>query len=171
MKKVLFVAAALILILAVSSGALEWKSRVGTGVRGPLFAPMVKGSDYNFRAYEPFMMGLGGNFEVKYGLSNSLVLGLSAGYWYTYDDITAADDQSFKLCKKDNASTKLTTIPIGLTGQFYFIPESNVQPYLLAGLGIDIGSYEYYTTDEMYHIPSDNERDEGIIAVCNNCAD
>lgn len=150
MKKVIFVAVALTLILAVSSGALEWKSRLGIGLRGPLFAPMVKGSGYNFRAYEPFMMGLGSNFEVKYGLSNSLVLGLSAGYWYTYDDTSVADDQSFKLCKKDNASTKITTIPIGLTGQFYFIPESNVQPYLVAGLSIDMATYDYFQEDEKY---------------------
>lgn len=153
MKKVVFATIVLTIILAASSGALEWKSRLGVGVRGPLMAPMVKGSDYrgyNNISKEPFMMGLGGNFEVKYGLSNSLVLGLSAGYWYSYDDTLSADDQSFKLNKKDEASTKLTVIPIGLTGQYYFIPESNIQPYLVAGLGIDIATYEDLMANEKY---------------------
>ncbi len=151
MKKAITMALGILLFSATFSMAVEWKGRIGVGLRGPLFSPMITGSDYSgTSANEPFMMGLGSNLEVTYGLSNSLVLGLSGGYWYTYDDETATDDQSFKLNKDDNASIKLKVIPLSLTGQYYFIPESNVQPYLLAGLGIDLGKYEIIATGDSY---------------------
>ncbi|MCD6162068.1 MAG: OmpA family protein [candidate division Zixibacteria bacterium] len=143
MKKSVAATLIFILILASLANAVEWKSRMGGGLRGPLFSPMIKGNNYTgANSMEPFMMGLGTNLEVKYGLTNNIVLGLSGGYWYSYDDITAADDQSFKLCKDANASAKLKMIPLSLTGQFYFIPESNIQPYLLGGFGIDMAKYE-----------------------------
>lgn len=145
MKRLFVIALAILVATASLSMAVEWKSRMGVGLRGPMFAPMITGNAYTSaddKTNEPFMMGLGANLEFKYGLSNSLVLGLSAGYWSTYDDTAAADDQSFKLYKKENASTKLTVIPLGLTGQYYFIPESNVQPYLVGGLGLDMAKYK-----------------------------
>jgi outer membrane protein OmpA-like peptidoglycan-associated protein len=112
---------------------------------------MITGDNYQGAGtYEPFMMGLGPNFELKIGLTDSWVLGLGAGYWSTYDDITAEDDQSFKIYSKDNASTKLTNIPLSLTGQYYFIPESNVQPYLLLGLSMDMASYEHVASGESF---------------------
>ncbi|MCP4584133.1 MAG: OmpA family protein [candidate division Zixibacteria bacterium] len=147
MKRTLIIVLVLMLLSASVSMAIEWKGRKGLGLRGPLFAPMIAGDQYDGTGFgasnnEPFMMGLGGNLEFKYGLSNSLVLGLSGGYWFTYNDIVSTDDQSFKLNNEDNASIKLTVIPLGLSGQYYFIPESNVQPFLLAGLNIDMASYE-----------------------------
>ena len=142
MKKTIAIALLLLLASATVTMAVDWKGRVGVGPRGFLYSPMIKGSDYSgYSAVEPFMMGLGADLEIKYGLSSSWVLGLSGGYWYTYDDSTAADDQSFKLNNQDNASTKLTVIPLGLTMQYYFIPEGNVQPYLLAGLKMDLAKY------------------------------
>ena len=143
MRKSLVLVLVILLMGAVTTAtAVEWKSRLGVGLRGPLYAPMIKGDKYRGAdTIEPFMMGLGTNMEFKYGLTNSWVVGLSIGYWSTYDCTTAADDQSFKLYNKDNASTKLTTIPLSLTGQYYFIPESNVQPYLLLGLNMDIAKY------------------------------
>jgi outer membrane protein OmpA-like peptidoglycan-associated protein len=143
MRKAFIVSLAMLIVMASITSAVEWKSRTGLGLRGPLFAPMITGSNFSGNGTnEPFMMGLGANVEFKYGLSNSFVLGLSGGYWTTYDDKLAADDQSFKLNKKDNASTKLKVIPIGLTGQYYFIPESNVQPFLLGGLSLHMASFE-----------------------------
>lgn len=144
MKKSTVAATLIFILISVSlTNAVEWKSRIGVGLRGPLFSPMIKGDNYTgANSFEPFMMGLGTNLEIKYGLTNSLVLGLSGGYWYTYDDTIASDDQSFKLCKDANASVKLKMIPIDLTGQYYFIPESNIQPYLLGGLSIGMAKYE-----------------------------
>lgn len=144
MRKLFAVTIAIVLLLSAISMAVEWTDRFGIGLRGPLVAPMVKGSDYKgpSATYEPFMMGLGGNLELKYGFTKSIVMGLSGGYWYTYNDSTPAEDQSFKLFKKEGANTKLKVIPIGLTGQIYFLPESNVQPYLLAGIGLDLVSIE-----------------------------
>jgi len=154
------IAMALIFLVASSTFtmAVDWKGRLGVGPRGFLYSPMIKGDKFSgYLAVEPFMMGLGGDFEIKYGLSSSLVLGLSGGYWFTYDDSTAADDQSFKLNNQDNASTKLTVIPLSLTGQYYFIPEGSVQPYLLFGLKMDMAKYENlqaaggdYSTTDLY---------------------
>ena len=144
MKRLFAITLVILLLTASMTAAVEWKGRMGVGLRGPMFAPMVTGNAYtnDNGTSEPFMMGLGANLEFKYGLSNSLVLGLSGGYWSTYDDTLAADDQSFKLYKKDNASTKLTVIPLSVTGQYYFIPESNVQPYLIGGLSMDMAKYK-----------------------------
>jgi len=143
MKKVVIATLMFVLVLASLSNAVEWKERMGIGLRGPLFSPMIKGNDYSgANTNEPFMMGLGANLDVKYGLTDNIVIDLTLGYWYTYDDTLAADDQSFKLNKADNASTKLKMIPICLSGQYYFIPESNIQPYLLGGLSIDMAKYE-----------------------------
>jgi len=139
MKRLLIVSALICFVLISATVAEEWKSRIGFGVRGPLFAPMIKGDNM---ANEPFMMGLGADAELKFGVTNNLVIGLSGGYWSTYDDALATEDQSFKLNKKDNATFKYTAIPIGLTGQYYFMSESDVQPFLLGGLSMNLGKYE-----------------------------
>jgi OOP family OmpA-OmpF porin len=149
MKRLVILAMAMVLVLCAFGQAVEWNNRLGFGLRGPLVAPLIKGSDYR-PAYEPFMMGLGGNLEVKYGFTKSIVLGLSGGYWYTYNDSDATEDQSFKLFKKESASIKIKTIPIGLTGQLYFLPSSNVQPYLLAGVGLDLVSIEDIDSSKSY---------------------
>jgi outer membrane protein OmpA-like peptidoglycan-associated protein len=147
MKKSIALTISLIFILTSLSGAVDWKGRLGVGLRGPLYSPMIKGGDFSgVYTCEPFMMGLGGNVEIKYGLSRSLVLGLTGGFWYTYDDTVYSDDQSFKLNKSDNASTRLKVIPISLTGHYYFIPEGNIQPYLLGGLSMDLSKYEDLTS-------------------------
>lgn len=146
MKNKRLIAAVFLLTYVAVAGAVEWNGRFGFGLRGPLFSPMVKGPDYApsypRSAIEPFMMGLGGTFELKYGFTKSLVLNLSAGYWSTYDDSAAIEDQSFKLSDKKQASAKLISMPIGLTGQLLFIPSGNVQPYILAGVGIDMAKIE-----------------------------
>lgn len=143
MRKPLLILLAILLIGTSTSLAIEWNSRLGVGFRGPLYSPMITGDKYEGAdTVEPFMMGLGASFEAKYGISRSWVIGFSAGYWTTYDDTTAEEDQSFKALSSNRASTKLTNIPLSLTGQYYFIPESNVQPYLLFGLQMDISSYE-----------------------------
>ncbi len=158
MRKPLVVILAIILVGFSTSFAVEWNSRLGVGLRGPLFAPMVSGDKYQGAdTSEPFMMGLGGSFEAKYGISRSWVVGFSVGYWMTYDDSTAGEDQSFKMYSNKNASTKVSSVPLSLTGQYYFIPESNVQPYLLFGLGLDLSSFENqgaiggsYTSTDLY---------------------
>jgi outer membrane protein OmpA-like peptidoglycan-associated protein len=83
-------------------------------------------------------MGVDVNLFFKYGLSPNLVLDLSAGYLQTYDDTSATDDAQLKFMNKDLASQKLTALMFGLTGNFYFLPSKKVQPYLLAGVGVDM---------------------------------
>ncbi len=132
------------MLLASAAGAVEWNSRFGIGARGPFLVPLFKGSDYvKFgSSNEPYMMGWDGTFEIKYGMPKSFIVNLSIGYASTYDDTTATSDQSFKANKTDNAYSHLTGYLIDLTGQYYFLPEGSVQPYLLAGVGIDMWSME-----------------------------
>ena len=58
----------LVLIFASLSQAVEWEGKFGAGLRGPLWAPMAKGSDFQYdgRSYEPFMMGWNGVLDLKY---------------------------------------------------------------------------------------------------------
>jgi outer membrane protein OmpA-like peptidoglycan-associated protein/outer membrane protein W len=118
----------------------DWNSKFGLGVRGPFIVPLFKGSDYSrFNgSYEPFMMGWNGAFEIKYGMPKKFIVNLSVEYATTYDDTTATTDQSFKMNKSDHAYTQLNGILVGLTGQYFFIPEGTVQPYLLLGAGVDM---------------------------------
>jgi len=133
---------ALVAVLASSAGASDTRSKFGLSVRGPFMAPLFKGEDYAQFAgsYEPFMMGWDGAFEIKYGIPRNFVVNLAIGYGTTYDDTTATSDQSFKMNKSENAYSKLSGILLGLTGQYYLLPEANVQPYLLIGAGIDFWS-------------------------------
>jgi outer membrane protein OmpA-like peptidoglycan-associated protein/opacity protein-like surface antigen len=122
-----------IAILAVSAGAADWTGKNAIGIRGPLWIPY----DNHFGP-EPFRMGLTGSAFFKHGLSKSFVVDLSVGYATTYNDTSATKDANLKFMKKDLATAKLTNIPIGLTLNCYFMPEKSVQPYLLAGIGVDM---------------------------------
>jgi outer membrane protein OmpA-like peptidoglycan-associated protein/opacity protein-like surface antigen len=138
------IGACLVVLIMASTAGAEWNSKFGIGARGPFMAPLFKGSDYaHFQgSYEPFMMGWDGALEIKYGMPRKFVVNLSIGYATTYDDTMANADQSFKMNKSDRAYSKLTGILLGLTGQYLFIPEGSVQPYLLAGLGLDMWTME-----------------------------
>jgi outer membrane protein OmpA-like peptidoglycan-associated protein len=101
--------------------------------------PLIKGTDYDrFNGFEPYMMGWDGAFEIRYGMPKSFIVSLSIGYATTYDDTSATADQSFKMNKSDLAYTKLNAVLLGLTGQYFFLSESNVQPYILIGAGLDM---------------------------------
>jgi outer membrane protein OmpA-like peptidoglycan-associated protein/opacity protein-like surface antigen len=139
--------------MVASAGAVEWNGKFGIGLRGPVLAPLLKGAEYrNFEgSYEQFMMGWNGGLDVKYGVTRNLVLNLSGAYSLTYDDATATADQSFKLNKSDNAYVKMTGIRLGLEGQYYFLPEGNVQPYLLLGIGTDLWKLERQVGGSTYN--------------------
>jgi OmpA-OmpF porin, OOP family len=122
-----------ITILAVSAGAADWTGKTAIGIRGPIWTPY----DDHFGP-EPFRTGLTGSIFVKQGLSKSIVLDLSGGYAITYNDPTATKDANLKLMKRDLANLKLTNIPLGLTLNCYLMPDNSVQPYLLAGVGVDM---------------------------------
>ncbi len=142
-----------IISMAASAGAVEWNGKFGIGLRGPVLAPMFKGSEYtNFEgSYEQFMMGWNVALDLKYGITRNLVLNLSGGYSMTYDDTTAIADQSFKLNKSDDAFVKMTGIRLGLEGQYYFLPQGNVQPYLLMGIGTDLWKLERRASGTTYN--------------------
>jgi outer membrane protein OmpA-like peptidoglycan-associated protein len=146
----------LITLVATSTGASEFKSKIGFGLRGPVYAPIIKGDSYsNFGgSYEPFMMGWAPSFELKFGAPRRFIVNLSGGYTSTYDDHTTTNDQSFKLNKKDGAYSKLTGISLGLTGQYYFLPEGSVQPYLLLGGGVDMWSIKTLVADSVAPVGS-----------------
>ena len=59
----------IVLIMTISVGAVEWKNKFGVGLRGPVFAPLIKGSDYgNFgTTHEHLMMGWNLGLDLKYG--------------------------------------------------------------------------------------------------------
>lgn len=139
--------------MVASAGAVEWNGRFGIGLRGPVFAPLFKGAEYrNFGgSYEQFMMGWNMALDVKYGVTKNLVLNLSGAYSSTYDNTTADADQSFKLNKSDDASVQMTGIRLGLEGQYYFLPQGNVQPYLLMGIGTDLWKLERQTGGATYN--------------------
>ncbi len=142
MRNKIISALALMLLAATSAWAADSKSDLGICIRGPVFAPIIKGDSYtNFGgSYEPFMMGWSPTLEIKYGTPRSFVVDLAVGYSVTYDDQTVTTDQGFKLSKKENAYSRMTGVSIGLTGQYYFLPDGSVQPYMLLGAGIDMRS-------------------------------
>jgi outer membrane protein OmpA-like peptidoglycan-associated protein len=142
----------LVIFLAAATNAVEWNGKFGIGVRGPMIAPMFKGSSFSKfgSTFEPYMMGWSGTMDLKYGITRSFVLGLSGGYAMTFDNTLAASDQSFKLNKSDDAYSRLNGIMLGLTGQIYFLPGGNVQPYLLAGGGIDMWKLNTRMGDTTY---------------------
>jgi outer membrane protein OmpA-like peptidoglycan-associated protein/opacity protein-like surface antigen len=137
------------LILLIASGTAlgaEWDKRFGIEIRGPILAPLLKGSEfgdhYNDRTLQPFMMGLNVGGAIKYGFNETFVLSITGGYTTTYDDSTASSDRSFAFYNSNYAGFKLNAIRLGLEGQYYFKPEGNVQPFLLCGLGLDLWSLE-----------------------------
>ena len=65
----------------------------------------------------------------------------------TYDDIMAGDDQSFSFNNSDNAYAKMNGTFLDLTGNYYFMPASNIQPYLLLGIGMDFWTLKDRATD------------------------
>ncbi len=121
------------MLFSISAMAGDWTGKNAVGIRGPLWIPY----DQQFGP-EPFRMGLTGSAFFKHGFTKSLVADLSIGYATTYDDTTATKDVNLKFMKKDLATTKLTNIPIGLAINYYLMPEQTVQPYLLAGVGVDL---------------------------------
>jgi outer membrane protein OmpA-like peptidoglycan-associated protein/opacity protein-like surface antigen len=127
----------ILFIAAVSIQASEWNGKNAIGIRGPLFIPF----DDHFGP-EPFRMGLTGSAFFKHGFTKSLVIDLSIGYATTYNDTTATKDANLKFMKKALGNTKLTNIPIGLTADYYFMPEKKVNPYLLAGVGVDMWKFK-----------------------------
>ena len=132
-KSKLFVGLFLVLLMMGSiAHATDWSHKTAIGIRGPLFIPFD-----DHWGPEPFRMGLDGSFFIKHGFTKNFVVDLSIGYVQTYDDSTATKDVNLKFMKKDLAKNKLTDIPIGLTANWYF-GSGKVQPYLLAGLGVDM---------------------------------
>jgi len=148
-KSLMMVMAAAVLMTAVSVSGAPFKDRIGFGVRGPVLAPLFKGTDFNNfgDSYQPFMMGWSGSFDLKAGLSDHIVLGLSYAYARTYDDSLSSDDQSFKMNNSDNAHSSLRGNLLSLTGSYYFRPDNKVQPFVLTGIGIDSWRLRNRTTN------------------------
>ena len=122
-----------VMLFALAANALEWGHKPAIGIRGPLFIPY----DDKFGP-EPFRIGLDGSLFFKYGITNNFVIDISGGYMSTYNDTSATEDVNLKFMKKSLADTKLTAIMFGLTGNYYFLPEKSIQPYILAGIGVDM---------------------------------
>jgi len=135
MKKKTIVVWALLLIVVLSTVAAagDWTRKAAIGIRGPLWIPFD-----DIWGPEPYRMGIDVSLFFKYGITQNFVVDLSGGYISTYDDTSATEDANLKFMKKDLATTKLNGILIGLTGNFYFMPGNKIQPYVLAGLGIDM---------------------------------
>ncbi|OGC90128.1 MAG: hypothetical protein A2W25_11090 [candidate division Zixibacteria bacterium RBG_16_53_22] len=138
MKQKFGLALAIILMATVIASAGEWKDKTGFGIRGGLFIPLMEGKDYvRFNGNEPFMMGLDGGLDLRRGITDRFVLSFTLNYVMTYDDTTETDDQSFKFSSSDNAYVKLNGFLAGGLVRYYMFPSSSVQPYLMAGIGVD----------------------------------
>jgi outer membrane protein OmpA-like peptidoglycan-associated protein len=138
MKKMLLMVFAMVFLLGAIAGAGEWKDKTGVGFRGGVFAPLNEGKDYNLlNSNEPFMMGPNGGFDLRRGVTDRLVLDFTLNYVTTYDDTTETDDQSFKFANSDNAYVKLNAILAGGLIRYYMFPSSKIQPFLMAGIGVD----------------------------------
>jgi outer membrane protein OmpA-like peptidoglycan-associated protein/opacity protein-like surface antigen len=143
-RKISAVLITIFLFYGVVSGA-EWDRRFGVEIRGPVLAPLFKGSEFRDQrgaSVQPFMMGLNIGGAVKYGFNETFVLSLTGSYATTYDDSTASSDRSFAFYNSNHAGYKLKGVRLGLEGQYYFYPDGNVQPFILGGLGIDMWSME-----------------------------
>jgi outer membrane protein OmpA-like peptidoglycan-associated protein/opacity protein-like surface antigen len=132
-KTIIVLALVSIAIFSTIAAAADWTRRPAIGIRGPVWIPFD-----DIYGPEPFRMGLDVSLYLKYGITRNFVFDLSGTYVSTYDDTTATDDVNLKFMDKDLAANKLKGYLIGLTGNIYFLPEMNIQPYLFAGMGIDM---------------------------------
>ncbi len=138
MKKFLTVVALAAFLMAMwvpASAAIDYTGVKGVGIGGALWSPIMNGSKLD---REPFAMGYLGGLNLKYGFTQNLTLNLGIGYGQTYDDTTTADDASFKFASSGNSSTKLKGIFTELAMRYYFLPESNIRPYVLGGFGVNL---------------------------------
>jgi outer membrane protein OmpA-like peptidoglycan-associated protein/opacity protein-like surface antigen len=126
-----------VMAFALAVNAAEWGQKPAIGIRGPLFIPF----DDKWGP-EPFRIGTDASLFFKYGITNNFVIDLSGGYMSTYNDTSATEDVNLKFMKKSLADTKLTGILLGLTGNCYFMPSKKIQPYILAGVGVDMWKFK-----------------------------
>ena len=154
-KLLLLVFAAL--LTALPATAVEWNGQNGIGLRGPVFIPMARGTDFSLD-HQPFMMGYDLALDLKRGISDRMAVNLTIGMANTYDDTTATDNQSTALNNSDNAYTKLKGMLFGLTGIYYFRAENPLQPYIMAGIGIDMWSLEKNEGGDSYSVTDINAK-------------
>jgi outer membrane protein OmpA-like peptidoglycan-associated protein/opacity protein-like surface antigen len=147
------------MVMTVSAGAVDWLGKTSIGIRGPFVAPLTAGKDYKvFGKHEPFMMGLNGGLEIKHGLSQNVALAFSISYAISHDDTTATSNQSFKMQKKANAYTRLNGVLTGLMLEYYLRPDHRVQPYGLAGVGIDFWRLTVLETRPEYGLAQKDDK-------------
>jgi outer membrane protein OmpA-like peptidoglycan-associated protein/opacity protein-like surface antigen len=140
----------LLCVLSTSLFAVEWTGKKGIGIRGPVFIPMFKGDKFS-SDNQPYMMGWDLTGDLKYGISENIAINLTVARVTTYDDTTATDNQALSLNNSDNAYSKLSGTLIGLTGNYYFRTDHKLQPYVLAGVGLDMWKLEQQEGDKTYN--------------------
>jgi OOP family OmpA-OmpF porin len=134
-KRLTYLGLALLLAAFMTSAVwaqFDLSKSIGVGAKGPFWAPLMKGSEVD---REPYLMGILGGVQFKYGLSENFMVGLSGGYGMTYNDTTGTDDKGFSFYSSGDATVKLTGLFTDVTGWYYFMPESNIRPFVLAGIG------------------------------------
>lgn len=136
----------MVLLMSLPAFAVEWNGKTGVGGRLGFTSPLMRGSNFS-APYEPFGMGVHFAADLKHGLTEKLVLNLTVGMTELVDDTTAEKNQSFVL-NPDNNYMVLTGYSIGVTGNYYFFPERSYQPYVLAGIGLDLWSLEKDVADD-----------------------
>ncbi|MFH1687276.1 MAG: OmpA family protein [bacterium] len=127
------------LVMATSAGAVEWNNKLGFGYRAQLYAPFGKGAGFDLdgNSNALYMMGPGEGFFIQYGLTRNLALHAELEFVETFDDTTATSNQTFKWRNSDFAKSHLRGHLISVSANYYFKPESKLQPYVLGGLGLD----------------------------------
>ena len=137
------------LVIASSGSAADLKGKSSFGVRFPVFIPVFNGDRFTtpIGNHQPFMMGWNVGIEAKRGISNRVMIGITADYLTTHDDTTSVDNAGNHLTNSDDASAKLTGFAFGLEGQWYYDPIWRFQPYLLGGIGLDFWKVKYADID------------------------
>jgi len=165
MKKVSRMGIFLLLALAAAAPgrAADLAGKTSLGVRLPFVIPLFEGKNFQYYEYpgqrprniQPFLLGWNFGLELKYGVSNRVMLGLTGNYFYTHDDSTTESDAGNQFHTSERARAKLSALAFGLNAYWYFLPEARLQPYLLGGAGIDHWTLTSTVNEDSSHNSTD----------------
>jgi OOP family OmpA-OmpF porin len=141
----------LVLTLSVVSYPIDMKGKIGLGVYGGLWKPVL--TDHS----DIWTVGFDGGATVKYGISKNLAIGVTGGYYITWlakldTPAKLSDGAKFTFSKADNA-WKNEHILVELAAYYYFMPENAFTPYIFGGGGIDIWKWKDANGNPLFFEP------------------
>jgi len=132
----------LVLTLSVVTYPIDMKGKVGLGVYGGLWKPVLTDhSDF-------WTVGFDGGATLKYGILKNLAIGVTGTYLITWEakdvrpgESKAADGAKFSFSKATDAK-KNQNIMVEAAVYYYFMPEKKFSPYIFGGGGISIWKWQ-----------------------------